>query len=264
MTDDEARREKAYFWESGNCLRNKLGIKSRIQLEEAEYRLRTARQAQLDSGEVEVPRTFDQAHLRAIHRHLLQDVYDWAGEFRDVVFGKQEKFFAYPEHVDELLDTVRERMIEPREWSTVPRSEFVLDIAKIYCHQNFAHPFREGNGATSKVFLAHVAEMSRYRLDFDRVDKAEWNAAAYAALPHDPFDGIVREQEMYDVFDKLTVDREPAAVADPGLANAIRLQTTAYTRADGSPLTGTVQPDATTTRPAQQGPASDVSTERGS
>ncbi|MDX3001598.1 Fic family protein [Kribbella solani] len=264
MTTEGSSRWNAYFWESGECLRNKLGIKNERELEKAEYRLRAMRQAQLDRSEVEIPRTFDQAHLRAIHRHLLQDVYDWAGEFRDVGMGKDEKNFAYPYRIPELLDAVRERMIETQEWSTVPRWGFVQNIAKIYCYLDFAHPFREGNGATGKEFLAHVAEMSRYRLDFDKVDKKEWVAASRAARPHDPLDVIVREQEMYDVFDKLTVDREPAVAADPGLANAIRLQTTAYTRPDGSPLTGTVQPDATTTRPAQQGPASDVNSERGS
>nr|WP_238353307.1 Fic family protein [Kribbella solani] len=223
------------------------------------------RQAQLDRGEVEIPRTFDQAHLRAIHRHLLQDVYDWAGEFRDVGMDKDEKkSFAYPYRIGELLDVVESRVRETRDWSTTPRWAFVSNMAGIYSHLNFAHPFREGNGAAGKAFLAQLAERTRFRLDFDRVDKAEWNAASNAARPDDPLAVIISEREMYDVFGKLTVDREPAAAADPDLANVIRLQTTAYTRPDGSPLTGTVQPDATTARPAQQGPASDVNSERGS
>jgi cell filamentation protein len=44
---------------------------------------------QLNSGQVQIPHTFDAAHVKAIHAHLFQDVYDWAGEFRTVDMAKK-------------------------------------------------------------------------------------------------------------------------------------------------------------------------------
>ncbi|MFD0760412.1 Fic family protein [Arthrobacter ulcerisalmonis] len=45
----------------------------------------------------------------------------------------------------------------------------------MFAYVNQAHPFREGNGRTSKVFMAHVAEQSPYRFDFARVSPEQWN-----------------------------------------------------------------------------------------
>lgn len=63
-------------------MRNKLDERDLFELREAEYRFATARAFELETGRVQIPRTFDGEHMKAIHRHLFQDVYAWAGEYR--------------------------------------------------------------------------------------------------------------------------------------------------------------------------------------
>jgi cell filamentation protein len=225
---DWKQRWDAYFSAPGSgVLRNKIGARSSLELHFGEYRLRALRQTEIERGDVDIPRTFDKAHLQAIHRHLLQDVYDWAGQFRNVGMEKGGKPFAPYQQVDELVEAVG-AAIRKRDWPTMSRQEFVENIALIYVCQNLAHPFREGNGATDKLYLSHVAELSPYRLDFDRVEKAEWKEAADASRAQDPAKEGPDASAMYAVFDKITVERTAAAVADPDLAKAVLLHNTTY------------------------------------
>jgi cell filamentation protein len=226
---DASQEWDACFWEpGGKVLRNKLDLHNFLELRLAEYRYRAVRQGEIERGEVDIPRTFDRAHLQAIHRHLLQDVYDWAGTFRTVGIRKNGKDFVPPERIGEIVDLVGEKLIRNQDWAAMNRQEFVANVANIYCLQNIAHPFREGNGATAKVYLAHVAELSRFRLDFDRVDKWDWDQASEAAYPRNPLRDAPDPTKMYAVFDKVTLARKPATPVDPGLAKVIALQNTTY------------------------------------
>ena len=228
------QRWDAYFWEPGSCLKNKLGLKNPIDLNVAEYRLRAVRQGEIDRGEVDIPRTYDKAHLQAIHRHMFQDVYDWAGKFRDVGISKRGHAFVPPEYLDKWTRKVGAKVAE-KDWSTMSREEFVQSIAEVYSYQNLTHPFREGNGATGKVFISHVSEMSPYRLDFDRVEKDEWNAASSATYPADLEKSVDPDpSKMYAVFDKLTVERGTVLRADAELAAALQLQNSTYAGIDKS------------------------------
>jgi cell filamentation protein len=228
----EKQRWNAYFWEPGGCLRNKLDIKNPFELPVAEYRLRAVRQTEIDSGEVDIPRTYDKEHLQAIHRHLLQDVYDWAGDFRNVDITKRGHTFVPAELLDKWTDKVSAK-ISDKDWSTMSREEFVQSIAEVYSYQNLTHPFREGNGAAGKVYINHVSEMSPYRLDFDRVEKDEWNAASSASYPEDLEKSTDPDpSKMYAVFDKLTVERGPVVRADSELAMALQLQNSTYAGVD--------------------------------
>ncbi|WP_350279621.1 Fic family protein [Kribbella sp. HUAS MG21] len=234
-----------YLWEPGGCLRNKLGARHPVELAFTEYPLRAVRQGEIDRGEVDIPRTYDKAHLQAIHRHLLQDVYDWAGEYRTVGISKAGNDFVPPEYLDKWTAKVSAK-VQDKDWSTMSRAEFVQSIAEVYSYQNLTHPFREGNGATGKVFLHHVAEMSPYRLDFDRVEREEWNAASRASYPPDPEQSTEPDaSKMYAVFDKLTVERGSVLRADAELATALQLQNSTYAGVDAQEPTGMGERPAT-------------------
>jgi cell filamentation protein len=69
-------------------LRNLFDERDVPTLDRLEYAETMRRQRQLMAGEVEVPRTYDAEHVRAIHRHLFQDVYPWAGEYRTINMAK--------------------------------------------------------------------------------------------------------------------------------------------------------------------------------
>lgn len=146
--------------------------------------------------------------------------------------SKQGNAFVPAHLLDKWTDKVSAK-VKDHDWSTMSREEFVPSVADVYAHLNLTHPFREGNGAAGKVFLSHVAEMSPYRLDFDRVEKPEWNAASDAAYPEDITKSTDPDpRKLYAVFDKVTVERGSVVRADPELAMALELQGETYAGVD--------------------------------
>lgn len=73
-----------YFWDDqiDKCKRNKLDIRDGAELERQERSHTTERAIELIAGTAQVPQTFDLEHVKAIHAHLFQDVYEWAGQLR--------------------------------------------------------------------------------------------------------------------------------------------------------------------------------------
>ncbi len=73
-----------YFWPHTTVFANKLGIVDAEELREVEHELTADRQEQIERGEVVIARTFDNAHLCAVHAHLFGEVYDWGGQWRTI------------------------------------------------------------------------------------------------------------------------------------------------------------------------------------
>lgn len=225
--DSEEERWEAYFYpdvpadpETGKRpLRNLAGFKDMALLDDYEYSMTAARAQQLAAGAVDIPRTYDAEHLRALHRHLFQDVYEWAGEFRTINMAKASKRFSYvdrpPERpeVHEYLAHVTKHARET-PWAELGHQEFALGAARVFTYLNEAHPFREGNGRTSKAFMRQLAEESRFALDFDRVTSFEWNIGSQAARPY-PGDFHPRPHRMVDVWEAIAVERPAAAAPAP-------------------------------------------------
>lgn len=101
---DAAGDWASYFWSGSIVPRNKLNLHDRDELQQQEYRYVAGRQTELQLGTVSIPRTFDAEHLRNIHRHLFQDVYDWAGQYRTVPLAKDIREFAAPNRIATYLD----------------------------------------------------------------------------------------------------------------------------------------------------------------
>ena len=165
-------------------LKNKLGERNPIALRSIEYGYTAVRERELLSGTVKVDHTYGADHLRAIHHHLFQDIYDWAGEFRTINIGKNAAGFANIENGDleQMLKEVQ-RAVGQVQWADLNADQFAMSSAALFSFVNHAHPFREGNGRTSKVFMEHVAERSNFTLDFSQVDRDLWNATSEASRP---------------------------------------------------------------------------------
>ena len=124
-------------------LENKLGIVNEVELAREEERLTKLRAREifetrlLDSFETG---TF--AGLRAIHRHLFQDVYDFAGQMRTVNIAKGNFRFAPVMYLSAALEAIEK----------MPQGTFDEIIEK-YVEMNVAHPFREGNGRSTRIWL---------------------------------------------------------------------------------------------------------------
>jgi cell filamentation protein len=124
---------------------------------------------------------FDLDHLRAIHRHLFQDVYDWAGELRTVEISKGGDLFQLRRFIVRGMADVHGRLERAHFLKNLNRKEFAEAAAEIVGDVNYVHPFREGNGRTQMQYLAALAEQAGHPLDLCLVDPARWLHASRAA-----------------------------------------------------------------------------------
>jgi cell filamentation protein len=169
--------EDPYCYKGGSVLLNKRGIGSAVELEEFEVAMFALRALQvLPVG------NFDPIHYRAIHHHLFQDVYDWAGEYRTIRIAKNDTMFCYPEYIAEQMDSLFEQLQGvPFITSSAPE-DFVTAAASFLSDLNAIHPFREGNGRTQLTFLFLLGHRARHALDMTRIRPGEMLAAMIASI----------------------------------------------------------------------------------
>jgi cell filamentation protein len=166
-----------YFWpdQIDDCRRNKLDIHDAQQLEKVE-RNRTARRAtELVTGRAKIEQTFDLDHLRGIHRHLFQDVYEWAGQLRATELVRPANDpdqpgheFAKPEQIQSMAGMLFSNA-DPKTLAGRPRDGQVEQLAKTYAGLNVLHPFVEGNGRTQRIFTGDLASSVGLAVDWGKM-----------------------------------------------------------------------------------------------
>ena len=198
-------------------LHNLFGERDARVLARLEYVETIGRAQQIEGGSVAIAKTYDGEHMCAIHRHLFQDVYEWAGEYRTVNIHKGPGRGFGDAKTGELARYLTDvhQLVTGTEWSRVDRPEFVERAATVFAYVNQAHPFREGNGRTSKLFMQHVAEQSRYTFDYVRVTPAGWNQGSALSRP-DLYSYEPEPALLVPVFDAITVERQPSVTSGPG------------------------------------------------
>jgi cell filamentation protein len=215
---------ESYLYPGTNTLRNRFEELDPEVLHAKEYHRASLREYQLRIGAVEIPRTYDADHLRGIHRHLFQDVYEWAGEHRTVNMMKPGALRGFADanagEIDRYLSDAA-RITQRTDWASLDRDAFGDAIGDVYAHLNQAHPFREGNGRSTKLYLEHVAERSRFQLDYQQVPRDIWNHAAELSRP-DIGAYAVQPAFVVPVFRHIAVERpitpppaSPARGAEP-------------------------------------------------
>lgn len=157
-------------------LRNRFGIRDAAQLDAVEREFVAERMTQaLPSG------AFDLVHLQAIHRHLFQDVYDWAGELRTVEIAKGGSQFQFRRFIETGMADVHRRLVAQDFLQGFPPDAFAERAGELLGDVNYVHPFREGNGRTQLVYLKQLARQAGHALDLTRLDQASWMAASREA-----------------------------------------------------------------------------------
>lgn len=154
-----------YCYPGSDVLKNKAGLTSPDALEQFETAMTFARSEEpLPSGR------FSVTHYRAIHHHLFQDVYAWAGNFRTVRMAKATSTFCYPENIEAEMRRVFAWLKQERYLRQRSPSGFARGAAQFLAHLNAIHPFREGNGRSQLTFLILLAHAAGHPLDLDRLD----------------------------------------------------------------------------------------------
>lgn len=198
-------------------MRNVPGIQDWNALRSYDYRMTFARRTELELRPELVARTFDAEHVKAIHKTLFQDVYEWSGSYRTVNMSKGGGAGFADAHngaIDAYLNAARQ-MVETTDWPNLNHAEFAERTAEIFSYVNHAHPFREGNGRTSKVFMEHIAEKSPFTLEFERVPEEVWNLASAATQPPLGQD-IPNHRPMVPVFEHAAVQRSAVMIHEGG------------------------------------------------
>ena len=102
--------------------------------------------------------------LQTIHRYLFEDIYEFAGTIRNVNMAKGNFRFAPLMYLDAALENI----------DKMPQSEFDEIIEK-YVEMNIAHPFREGNGRSTRIWLDHILKTELGKVvDWSKVDKEDY------------------------------------------------------------------------------------------
>lgn len=147
------------------ALENKLGITDRTKLAVEEEKISKKRAALLfESGYLDTlkPGTLDS--LLKIHGYLFEEIYEFAGKIREVNLSKGNFRFAPVMYLHAALESIEK----------MPQSNFDEIIEK-YVEMNIAHPFREGNGRSTRIWLDLILskEISRV-VDWSQVDKHDY------------------------------------------------------------------------------------------
>lgn len=149
-------------------LENKLNITSQIELSKVEEKISKQKARQLfDSGDINKVQIGTFEGLQYIHKYLFEDIYDFAGKIRKVNIAKNNFRFAplmYLEHSLKYIDTMPQTTFE--------------EIIEKYVEMNIAHPFREGNGRATRIWLDLILkENIKQVIDWNLVDKDEYLSA---------------------------------------------------------------------------------------
>lgn len=109
-----------------------------------------------------------------MHRHLFQDVYDWAGEARTIRTFKDGSPFCFPESFDQELGKLFGWLAAQDFLHGLSADAFAAQAAHFLSELNAIHLFREGNGRAQTAFLAMLAAEAGHPLDFERLDTGAW------------------------------------------------------------------------------------------
>lgn len=120
---------------------------------------------------------FDYPHLKRIHHHLFQDVYDWAGDERNVSISKGSTQFCNPRFIASFVTGLLSELAEENHLRAIPAEDFVDRAAHYMLELNMAHPFREGNGRACRYFLLLLAQNAGYGLDGERLENGWLDAS---------------------------------------------------------------------------------------
>ncbi len=147
------------------ALQNKLGLTDELELAREEERISKQKALALyDTGLLDTFPVGTFAGLAMIHKYLFEDIYEFSGQMRTVNIAKGNFRFAPVMYLRPALESIDQ----------MPQSTFDEIIEK-YVEMNVAHPFREGNGRSTRIWLDCILKKELHQVvDWSRVDKSDY------------------------------------------------------------------------------------------
>ncbi len=178
MRDKYGAQNDIYCYPDSSVLINRLSITDPHELEIAEIEFSMARAEEYEPSF----NCFDLPHLKNIHFHLFQDMFDWAGELRRVDISKGQARFCNINYIEKEANKLFLQLKEGNYLRSLSREDFVVQAAEYYCELNVIHPFRDGNGRAQRLFFEELAINAEYQFSWSSIGQEEWlnaNIAGY-------------------------------------------------------------------------------------
>jgi len=180
---------------------NKLGITDAKQLRSIEYGITTDRSDEILSNKVDLGvQGYGLGKLCAIHKHLFQDVYEWAGKPRTIQsfkrlvdFPGQISEFSHPRDIASEWQQLEKETSAFIQAQSLSFEQKQVAITGIFIKANRIHAFPEGNGRAMQVFMKQLAHEQGIEIDYSKVNAATWN---YASAVSGKFGRLFEHQHL--------------------------------------------------------------------
>ena len=178
------------------ALENKLGITDSAELARGEEKISKKKALWLfESGTLDSLKAGTFAALQEIHKCLFEELYDFAGKIRTVNLAKGNFRFAPVMYLEAALGNIEK----------MPQSTYDEIIEK-YVEMNVAHPFREGNGRSTRIWLDHILKMEIGKVvDWSKVDKEDYLLAMERSPIKDVEIKVLLKEALTDEVDSREV-----------------------------------------------------------
>jgi len=177
-------------------LENKLNIANQVELARAEEKISKQKARQLfDSGDIAKVEVGTFAGLAFIHRYLFAEIYDFAGKIREVNISKGNFRFVPLMYLKQALEHI----------DKMPQANFDEIIEK-YVEMNIAHPFREGNGRATRIWLDLMLKQEiKQVIDWNLVDKDDYLSAMERSVVKDIEIKVLLKEALTDQINNRTL-----------------------------------------------------------
>ena len=185
-------RNSVYCYPGTNTLVNKLNIKDEKKLSNYEKGVVAVKLMALEKKGI--TGNFDINHFTSIHKFLFEDIYDFAGLFRTENISKDYFQFAGWQFIEDELNKLLDKLKEENYLANLLKEDFSKRLAYYWAEINVLHPFREGNGRTTREFLRQLALKNGYLLNLHKIKSKELlNASIASIVDSKPLENLLLE-----------------------------------------------------------------------
>ena len=174
------KRNSNYCYKNSNVLINKLDIHNEKVLQKFEAKITAAKLLALRKKGI--IGNFDTQHLIDIHTYLFEDIYPFAGKFRNENIAKGVFRFAEFEYIEPELERLLNELKSENYLEGLSKEDLTQRLAYYLSELNVLHPFREGNGRTIREFIRELALKNGYVLNLSNVSPSDFLKASIKSI----------------------------------------------------------------------------------